>query len=95
VLDWIERARRRDPGDLHLLLERFAQMFERGQKHQIVACFDELAQWRDDPRIGGRLERASKLAARVEALTREFAMFNHARIEIVAASSERPWLRRA
>jgi uncharacterized protein (TIGR02996 family) len=57
LLDWIERARRRDPADLHLLIESFDRILARGHKHQIIACLAELAQWRDDPRIGGRVER--------------------------------------
>jgi hypothetical protein len=57
LLDWIERARRHDPADLHLLIDTFERIFARGHKHQILACLDELAQWRDDPRISMRVEK--------------------------------------
>ncbi|PRQ07024.1 TIGR02996 domain-containing protein [Enhygromyxa salina] len=55
LLDWIERARRRDPADLHLLIEAFERIFERGYKQQIIACLDELAERRDDPRLSMRV----------------------------------------
>lgn len=57
LLDWIERARQRDPADLHLLIESFDRILARGHRHQIIACLAELAQWRDDPRISGRIDR--------------------------------------
>jgi uncharacterized protein (TIGR02996 family) len=66
LLDWIERARRRDPADLHPLIESFERILARGYKHQIIACLAELAQWRDDPRIGGRVAQWRYGNARVD-----------------------------
>lgn len=59
LLDWIACARKRDAADLHLLLDTFARMVERGHKHAIKAALEELAQWRDDPRLSARIKRLS------------------------------------
>jgi uncharacterized protein (TIGR02996 family) len=67
LLDWIERARQRDPADLHLLIESFDRILARGHKQQIIACLTELAHWRDDPRIGGRVAQWRYGNARVNA----------------------------
>jgi uncharacterized protein (TIGR02996 family) len=51
---WIERARRRRPADLELLLERFEAILERGHMFQIRAALEELVGWPEDPRLGAR-----------------------------------------
>ena len=66
LLDWVARARLCDPADLHVLIECFEHILARGHKHQIIACLDELAQWRDDPRMGVRVVKWRRGNAQVD-----------------------------